>query len=120
VERGRSYTLRVNYRTSHQIRTQADLLLAPELTDVDGNKDDRSHTISIFNGPPPIIQTFPTEAGENEAVGRWISERAKAGVAPHEIAVFVRRIDTHGLNHPSERFWQVLDQRPENQLRKSN
>ena len=28
--RGRSRTLRVNYRTSHQIRTQADRLLGPE------------------------------------------------------------------------------------------
>ena len=36
--RGRSRTLRVNYRTSHQIRTQADRLLGPEVTDVDGNR----------------------------------------------------------------------------------
>jgi mRNA-degrading endonuclease RelE of RelBE toxin-antitoxin system len=51
--RGRSRTLRVNYRTSHQIRTQADRLLAPQVTDVDGNSDDRSDTVSVFNGPPP-------------------------------------------------------------------
>jgi hypothetical protein len=31
---GRSRTLRVNYRTSHQIRTQADRLLGPIVTDV--------------------------------------------------------------------------------------
>ena len=30
--RGRSRTLRVNYRTSHQIRMQADRLLGPEMT----------------------------------------------------------------------------------------
>lgn len=35
--RGRSRTLTVNYRTSHQIRTQADRLLDEELVDVDGN-----------------------------------------------------------------------------------
>ena len=35
--RGRSKTLRVNYRTSHQIRMQADRLLGPEVADVDGN-----------------------------------------------------------------------------------
>ena len=34
--RGRSHTLRINYRTSHQIRRQADRLLPPELADVDG------------------------------------------------------------------------------------
>jgi hypothetical protein len=36
--RGRSRTLRINYRTSHQIRSQADRLLGPQVTDgaVDG------------------------------------------------------------------------------------
>ncbi|MCA9099084.1 MAG: UvrD-helicase domain-containing protein, partial [Planctomycetaceae bacterium] len=53
--RGRSRTLRVNYRTSHQIRTQADKLLGPEMIDVDGNKEERNETVSIFNGPPPVI-----------------------------------------------------------------
>ena len=38
--RGRSRTLRINYRTSHQIRMQADRLLGPELSDVDGNTED--------------------------------------------------------------------------------
>jgi mRNA-degrading endonuclease RelE of RelBE toxin-antitoxin system len=52
--RGRSRTLRVNYRTSHQIRQQADRLLGPLVTDVDGNTDDRSDTVSVFNGPPPL------------------------------------------------------------------
>jgi hypothetical protein len=41
-------TLRVNYRTSHQIRTQADRLLGPMVTDVDGNGEDRSDTVSVF------------------------------------------------------------------------
>ena len=34
VIHGRSRMLRVNYRTSHQIRTQADRLLGPIVTDV--------------------------------------------------------------------------------------
>ena len=38
--RGRSRTLRVNYRTSHQIRMQADRLLGPAVTDVDGISED--------------------------------------------------------------------------------
>ena len=37
--RGRSHTLRINYRTSHQIRRQADRLLPAELADVDGNAE---------------------------------------------------------------------------------
>ncbi|MFO7970991.1 MAG: UvrD-helicase domain-containing protein, partial [Desulfobacterales bacterium] len=49
--RGRSSTLKINYRTTHQIRIQADRLLAPEVSDVDGNTEDRRGTISLFNGP---------------------------------------------------------------------
>src|SRR5664279_3855074 len=56
--RGRSRTLRINYRTSHQIRMRADRLLGPNVTDIDGNSEDRSDTVSVFNGPPPAIHTF--------------------------------------------------------------
>ena len=88
--RGRSRTLRVNYRTSHQIRTQADRLLGPMVIDVDGNTENRSDTVSVFNGPPPIIQTLKGESDEIKAVGHWIAERSQAGILPHEIGVFVR------------------------------
>jgi len=88
--RGRSRTLRVNYRTSHQVRTQADRLLGPAVTDVDGNREDRSDTVSVFNGPPPVIQSFHSEGEEIRAVGHWIAERAREGVLPHEFGVFVR------------------------------
>lgn len=88
--RGRSRTLRVNYRTSHQIRMQADRLLGPTVTDVDGNIEDRSDTVSVFNGPAPTIQSFDSEAGEAAAVGAWIAERCGGGVQPDEIGLFVR------------------------------
>jgi hypothetical protein len=88
--RGRSRTLRINYRTSHQIRQQADRLLGPQTTDVDGNSDNRNDTISVFNGPPPVIRTFKTEVEEINAVGAWLAEQSKAGVLPHEFGVFVR------------------------------
>jgi mRNA-degrading endonuclease RelE of RelBE toxin-antitoxin system len=47
--RGRSRTLRVNYRTSHQIRAQADRLLGPALADVDGVSEDRGDTVSVVS-----------------------------------------------------------------------
>lgn len=88
--RGRSRTLRINYRTSHQIRLQADRLLGPQVADVDGNIDDRRDTVSTFNGPPPVIQVHKNDGEESKAVSAWISEHVKAGVAPHEFGVFVR------------------------------
>jgi mRNA-degrading endonuclease RelE of RelBE toxin-antitoxin system len=88
--RGRSRTLRVNYRTSHQIRTQADRLLGPAVTDVDGNSEDRSDAVSVFNGPPPTICSFKNESEEITATAKWVVEQLKTGVMPHEIGVFVR------------------------------
>ena len=88
--RGRSRTLRVNYRTTHQIRQRADLLLGPEISDVDGNMEKRRDTVSTFNGPEPKTITYASEGEEVSGVGSWIAERITAGVAPHEIGVFVR------------------------------
>jgi len=88
--RGRSKTLQINYRTSHQIRMQADLLLDPELSDVDGNKEKRNKTISIFNGPKPGIMVLKTQKDEIQTVGKWIAEQTGKGLMPHEIGLFVR------------------------------
>ena len=88
--RGRSKTLRVNYRTSHQIRQQADRLLGPELTDVDGNREDRRYTVSVFNGPAPHVHTFQSEGEENAAIGSWLRSLSDDGIQPHEIGMFVR------------------------------
>jgi superfamily I DNA/RNA helicase len=91
--RGRSRTLRVNYRTSHQIRMQADRLLGPTVTDVDGNSDDRRDTVSVFNGPPPTIQTLKNENEEIKAVGDWVAAHVRSGLMPHEFGLFVRSTD---------------------------
>ncbi|HQR65846.1 MAG TPA: 3'-5' exonuclease [Thermoanaerobaculia bacterium] len=88
--RGRSATLRINYRTSHQIRMQADRLLPEKVADVDGLVEDRRGTISVFNGPPPTIQTFTTEEEEIVAVAAWLAKRKAEGVSGRETALFVR------------------------------
>lgn len=88
--RGRSRTLRINYRTSHQIRQQADRLLGPQATDMDGNTETRSDTVSVFNGPPPVIRVLGSERDETAVVGAWLAEQSKAGVLPQEFGVFVR------------------------------
>jgi mRNA-degrading endonuclease RelE of RelBE toxin-antitoxin system len=88
--RGRSRTLNVNYRTSHQIRSQADQLLGPEVSDVDGNVEDRRNAVSVFNGPMPKISVLKDTKAECVEVASWLKERVKEGFAPHEIGVFVR------------------------------
>ena len=88
--RGRARTLRVNYRTSHQIRSQADRLLAAQVADVDGNSEERDDTISVFNGPPPEIQILPNQAAEIKRVGTWLAQQRQTGLAQEEIGLFVR------------------------------
>lgn len=88
--RGRARTLRVNYRTSHQIRMQADRLLGPEVADVDGNVEERAGTVSVFNGSVPTIVVCDTLESEEETVSKWMAALSAEGVAPHEFGVFVR------------------------------
>ena len=58
--------------------------------DVDGNTEDRSDTVSVFNGPPPMIQMLDSESEEINAVAGWIKDHTKGGLLPHEFGVFVR------------------------------
>ena len=115
--RGRSQTLKLNYRTSHQIRMQADRLLGPELADVDGNVEDRRGTVSAFNGEPPAIHLFGTEQEERTAVATWLRERRDSGVSAGEMAIFVRsgkELDRASRAVRGAGFsFQVLDERVE-------
>ena len=88
--RGRSQTLRINYRTSQQIRAQADRLLPPELSDVDGIAENRKSTISVFQGPAPDIRECEDRSSEITEVSNWLKARAAEGFQPREIGVFVR------------------------------
>jgi superfamily I DNA/RNA helicase len=88
--RGRSRTLHINYRTSHQIRRHADRLLGPEVSDIDGNTEDRSGTVSAFNGPVPTIEAADSIEDERDAVANWLQRCTEQGVVAEEMGVFVR------------------------------
>ena len=57
---------------------------------MDGNTEDRAGTISVFNGPAPVVRVLDSPEEESAMVGRWLAERAAEGVTPGEMAVFVR------------------------------
>jgi len=80
----------INYRTSHQIRMQADLPLGPEVSDVDGNTEERRGTVSVFNGPAPVVRSFADGDEEIAAVATWLKARTGEGMPAHEIGIFVR------------------------------
>ena len=88
--RGRSNRLRINYRTSQQIRARADRLLPGEVADADGNVEDRSGTISVFTGAQPVIHRFDDRDAEIEGVATLLHGLLAADMRPEELAVFVR------------------------------
>lgn len=88
--RGRSKTLKINYRTSQEIRRQADRLLDAHFSDVDGISEDRSGTVSVFSGPPPIVIRSSSIAEESRKIGKWLRELIANGVRAQEICIIVR------------------------------
>jgi hypothetical protein len=115
--RGRSTSLKINYRTSHQIRSQADRLLDPQMADVDGNIEERKGAVSLFNGPKPTITVSSSVEAEIRTVSDWLSGIKAAGLLPHEVALFVRSAEQ--LDRPeaaaeqSGLKYKVLDDRVE-------
>ena len=115
--RGRSTSLKINYRTSHQIRSQADRLLDPQMADVDGNIEERKGAISLFNGPKPTITVCSSIDAEIKTVGDWLIGLKTAGLLPQEIALFVRsaaQLDRPRAAAEQARLkYRVLDDRVE-------
>ncbi|KQP44974.1 3'-5' exonuclease [Methylobacterium sp. Leaf106] len=88
--RGRSTTLKVNYRTSHQIRESADRLLPGAVHDMDGREERRKGTVSVFDGPRPQVLKLDDEAAEREAILGFLKAARADGVVSDEIGLFVR------------------------------
>jgi superfamily I DNA/RNA helicase len=76
--RGRSATLKINYRTSHQIRRAADQLMPKKVRDVDGLEDDRSGTISVFEGPEPVVVIAADAREETVRVSEFLQQATAA------------------------------------------
>jgi superfamily I DNA/RNA helicase len=94
--RGRSLRLKVNYRTSAEIRRFSDGMLQT-LTDADDD-DEAGNTLSFLHGPEPAIKSAPDLAGEIDLLADWLAALRGVGVDPGEIAVFART-------------WKALDDR---------
>ena len=90
---GRSRTLRLNYRTTEQIRRSSDLLLPVTLTESDGNEERRDGVVSLFDGRTPEIQTFEGEEAEEAALSQWTQSLFADGITSDEIAFLGRSAD---------------------------
>ena len=90
--KGRSRTLRLNYRTSEQIRQQSDKLLPVFITESDGNEERRDGVVSLFQGEKPSICICGEIEEERTAVVDWIRKRLLAGIQSKEIAILFRSV----------------------------
>ncbi|MEI4197316.1 3'-5' exonuclease [Roseovarius sp. E0-M6] len=88
--RGRSRSLKVNYRTSHQIRRYSDDLLPETLVEPDGTEENRLGITSVFDGETPEIHSFDTREDELEAVNAWLGKLEQTGVPNNEVVCLVR------------------------------
>ncbi|TKV80125.1 ATP-dependent helicase [Bradyrhizobium elkanii] len=87
--RGRSHRLKVNYRTTAEIRLFSDHLLPARLTEVDGEPEERA-AVSLLHGPKPDLKGANDLVGEVEILAEWLGGLQQLGVAPGEIAIFAR------------------------------
>lgn len=88
--RGRSRRLKMNYRTTEQIRDHAVTILeGREIDDLDGGVDSMKGFFSLRQGPTPVLKHFEREADEAaciiETLKVWLEE-----VPPEDICIAVR------------------------------
>ncbi len=87
---GRSYTLRINYRTTEQIRRFADRVLGRSVEDLDGELEERKGTRSLLRGPEPEMQRFGSSDGQNQYVMGKLRALKAEKLEWEDIALFVR------------------------------
>lgn len=87
--RGRSRRLKVNYRTSEQIRRFAQgILQGIEIDDLDGGTVSIVGDHSVFKGPDPLIEYCATTKDETSAVVAWVQTLTEThGLATQAICI---------------------------------
>jgi superfamily I DNA/RNA helicase len=87
--RGRSRRLKINYRTSEQIRQFAQRILhGVDIDDLDGNVTTTDGDHSVFKGPEPRVERCEDDDAEANAIVTWVRRLMQdQGLASHEICV---------------------------------
>jgi len=99
---GRSHILRINYRTTEQIRRFSDSIL-PDASEDFNDGTERRSSVSLLHGPDPLLRGFASNSDQVQFVLTQIKETTAESIAPHEIAIFAR---TANLLKPFELAFQ--------------
>lgn len=106
--RGRSSYLRINYRTTEEIRRWAfGLLKGLKFDDLDDGLDDGSSCISLTHGNEPDVKNFATAEQEFDFVLGRIDELVEQGDALEDVCIvgrtnsivqgFIKRLQNKGI-----------------------
>jgi len=91
--RGRSFQLKINYRTTSEIRRFADRLQVKATDDMAGEKESRSRVISLLTGNEPVVSSFPDRKSEIDFVAEEIARHIANQETAETIAVIARSQD---------------------------
>jgi superfamily I DNA/RNA helicase len=87
--RGRSRRLKINYRTSEQIRKYAQAILKGiEIDDLDDGQVSTAGDHSAFKGPEPVIETCKDSKEEAQTIVSWVTQMMQTcGLKNYEICI---------------------------------
>lgn len=87
----RSQRLRINYRTTEEIRKYAtNIIKDDEFDDFDGGNEDKNGYRSLFHGALPVYNVYKTKREEVDAVLDQIKTLSNAGYKLSDIALACR------------------------------
>jgi superfamily I DNA/RNA helicase len=86
--RGRSHRLRLNYRTTHEIRAWAvSILEGVSVDDLDDGTDTLRGYVSLIRGPAPELAPCRSETEELDGLIAWVRKRVAEGTQHSDIGV---------------------------------
>jgi hypothetical protein len=89
--RGRSRRLRINYRTTDEIRRWAVAELAGcSIDDLDGQPDSLVGYKSLTHGEPPTVIESETRADERNHIVEFLKKFTEAGIEPRNTCIVLR------------------------------
>jgi superfamily I DNA/RNA helicase len=92
--RGRSRKLRLNYRTTEEIRRWAiSTLEGVTVDDLDEGWDSLAGYKSLFHGPEPDLEGFRAESEEIASIAHWIETTVARGTAANDIGILAATND---------------------------
>jgi hypothetical protein len=91
IRGNRSRTLRINYRTSEEIKRLAiSAVQGAKYDDFDGESEKLSGYLSLFHGEVPTYEMFKTKTDEIEAILSYVKWLRESGLKYNDIAIACR------------------------------